>query len=45
MRHVGVREFRNKATGWLKGSEPLAVERYGKIAGLTTSSAATHRCG
>ena len=27
MRHVGVREFRDKATAWLKGSQPLAVER------------------
>jgi predicted transposase YdaD len=34
MRHVGVREFRDKATTWLKGSQPLAVERHGKVVGF-----------
>lgn len=34
MRHVGVREFRDRATAWLKGSQPLAVERHGKVVGF-----------
>lgn len=34
MKHVGVREFRDRATGYLKDSEPLAVERHGKLIGF-----------
>jgi hypothetical protein len=34
MRHVGIREFRDKATGLLRGPEPLAVERHGKVIGF-----------
>lgn len=34
MKHVGVREFRDRATGLLKDSEPLAVERHGKLIGF-----------
>jgi hypothetical protein len=33
MRHVGVREFRDKATKYLAGDEPLAIERHGKPVG------------
>lgn len=34
MKHVGIREFRDKATGLLRGAEPLAVERHGKVVGF-----------
>ncbi|MGI8859933.1 MAG: hypothetical protein ACR2HO_07255 [Rubrobacteraceae bacterium] len=34
MRHVGVREFRDRATGLLKEAEPIAVERHGKVIGF-----------
>lgn len=34
MKHVGVREFRDKATGYLRSSEPIAVERRGKVIGF-----------
>lgn len=34
MKHVGVREFRDRATGYLKSAEPLAVERHGKLIGF-----------
>jgi uncharacterized NAD(P)/FAD-binding protein YdhS len=34
VKHVGVREFRDRATGYLKDSEPLAVERHGKLIGF-----------
>jgi hypothetical protein len=34
VKHVGVREFRDGATGYLKESEPLAVERHGKLIGF-----------
>lgn len=33
MRHVGVREFRDKATTYLSGDEVLSVERHGKPIG------------
>lgn len=33
MRHVGVREFRDKATTYLSGGEILTVERHGKPIG------------
>lgn len=34
MKHIGVREFRDRATGYLKEAEPLAVERHGKVIGF-----------
>jgi transposase len=34
VKHVGVREFRDKATGLLKDAEPIAVERHGKVVGF-----------
>ena len=34
MKHVGVREFRDRATGYLKDAEPLAVERHGRLIGF-----------
>lgn len=34
MRHVGVREFRDRATRYLAGSEVLAIERHGKLVGF-----------
>ena len=34
VRHVGVREFRDRATGLLKEAEPIAVERHGKVIGF-----------
>lgn len=34
MKHVGVREFRDRATGYLKSAEPLAVERHGRLIGF-----------
>lgn len=33
MRHVGVREFRDKATTYLSGSEILTVEKHGQLIG------------
>lgn len=34
MKHVGVREFRDRATGYFKSAEPLAVERHGRLIGF-----------
>ena len=34
MRHVGIREFRDRATGLLREAEPIAVERHGKVVGF-----------
>jgi antitoxin (DNA-binding transcriptional repressor) of toxin-antitoxin stability system len=34
MKSVGVRDFRDHATQYLSGGEPLAVERHGKVIGL-----------
>lgn len=34
MKHVGVREFRDRATGYFRGSEPIAVERHGRLIGF-----------
>ena len=34
VKHVGVREFRDRATSYLKGTETLAVERHGKLIGF-----------
>jgi hypothetical protein len=33
MRHVGVREFRDKATAYLSGNEILTVEKHGQPIG------------
>lgn len=33
MEHVGVREFRDKATHYLKLGRPLAIERHGEVIG------------
>lgn len=33
MEHVGVRDFRDRATRYLKGEEPLAIERHGEVIG------------
>lgn len=34
MRHVGVREFRDRATQYLSGGEVLVVERHGRPIGF-----------
>ena len=34
MRHVGVREFKDKATSLLSAGEPLVIERHGKPIGF-----------
>lgn len=34
MKHVGVREFRDRATGLLKEAEPIAMERHGRLIGF-----------
>ncbi len=34
MKHVGVREFKNKATRLFKDTEPIAVERHGRVIGF-----------
>lgn len=34
MKHVGVREFKNKATHLFKDAEPIAIERHGKLIGF-----------
>jgi PHD/YefM family antitoxin component YafN of YafNO toxin-antitoxin module len=34
MRHVGIREFWDRATGFLREAEPIAVERHGKVVGF-----------
>lgn len=34
MKNVGVREFRDHATKYLAGSEPLAVNRHGRVIGF-----------
>jgi hypothetical protein len=34
MKRVGVREFRDRATGYLKEAEPIAVERHGRLIGF-----------
>ena len=32
-KHVGVREFRDRATYYLKQGQPLAIERHGEVIG------------
>jgi hypothetical protein len=34
MKNVGVREFRDHATAYLSGSEPLAVNKHGRVIGF-----------
>ena len=34
LKSVGVREFRNNASAYLSGSEPIAVNRHGKVIGF-----------
>jgi len=34
LKRVGVREFRDRATGLLKEAEPIAVERHGRLIGF-----------
>ena len=34
MKSVGVREFRNHASTYLSGTEPIAVNRHGKVIGF-----------
>lgn len=34
MKDVGVREFRDHASNYLSGSEPLAVRRHGRVLGF-----------
>ena len=34
MKHIGVRDFRDHATKYLAGAEPVAIERHGKVIGF-----------
>jgi len=34
MKQVGIREFRDHATRYLSGSEPIAVSKHGRIIGF-----------
>ncbi len=34
MKEVGIREFRDHASGYLSGGEPLMVRRHGKVVGV-----------
>ncbi len=34
VKRVGVREFRDRATGYFKETEPIAVERHGRLIGF-----------
>lgn len=34
MKEVGVREFRDRASSYLSGGEPLMVRRHGKMVGV-----------
>ncbi len=34
MKSVGVREFRDHATAYLSGKEPVAVSKHGRVIGL-----------
>lgn len=34
MKHVGIKEFRDRATSYFKATEPIAVERHGKLIGF-----------
>ncbi len=34
MKHVGIKEFRDRATSYFKAAEPIAVERHGRLIGF-----------
>ncbi len=34
LKNVGVREFRDHATSYLSGSDPLAVRKHGRVVGF-----------
>ncbi len=34
LKHVGVREFRDHATSYLSGSDPVAVSKHGRVIGF-----------
>jgi antitoxin (DNA-binding transcriptional repressor) of toxin-antitoxin stability system len=34
MKHIGVREFRDRATSVLRSDEPIAIERHGRVIGF-----------
>jgi len=34
VKHIGVREFRDNASAFLAGSEPVAIERHGHLLGF-----------
>jgi hypothetical protein len=34
LKHVGVREFRDHATNYLSGSDPIAVNKHGRVIGF-----------
>jgi hypothetical protein len=34
MKNVGVRDFRDHATAYLSGGEPLAVNKHGRVIGI-----------
>lgn len=34
MKHVGIKEFRDRATSYFSATEPIAVERHGKLIGF-----------
>lgn len=34
LKHVGVREFRDHATSYLSGSNPVAVSKHGRVLGF-----------
>jgi hypothetical protein len=34
LKHVGVREFRDHATNYLSGSDPVAVNKHGRVIGF-----------
>lgn len=36
LKQVGVREFRDQATKYLSGAEPIAVSKHGRIIGIYT---------
>jgi hypothetical protein len=34
LKHIGVREFRDHATTYLSGSDPIAVSKHGRVIGF-----------
>ena len=45
MKDVGVREFRDHASRYLSGDEPLAVRRHGRVLGVLRPCQAEERYG